>query len=43
MRVGDKIELTLESGRVLAYEVSETKTIEPEEVGILNQTQLKKS
>lgn len=35
---GDRIELTLDSGKVLAYEVSETKTIKPTEVDILNQT-----
>lgn len=33
---GDKIELTLENGKILKYEVSETKTVKPTEIEILN-------
>lgn len=39
MKRGDKVELTLESGKVLSYEVAEVKTIKPSEVSILNQTE----
>lgn len=38
MKKGDKIDLTLDNGEVLSYEVSETKTIKPNQVDILNQT-----
>ena len=38
LKVGDKIELTLDNGEVLTYEVYETKTIKPTDVDILNQT-----
>ena len=38
MQVGDKIVLTMESGKVLTYEVFETKTINPADVAILNAT-----
>lgn len=39
MKRGDKVELALESGKVLSYEVVEVKTIKPSEVSILNQTE----
>lgn len=35
---GDKIDLTLDNGNVLSYEVFETRTIKPTEVDILNNT-----
>lgn len=38
LKAGDQIELTLDNGDALIYEVYETKTIKPTEVDILNQT-----
>ncbi len=38
LKFGDKIELTLNNGDVVVYEVYETKTIKPTDVDILNQT-----
>ncbi len=38
MKPGDKIDLTLNNGEVVTYEVFETKTIKPTDVDILNQT-----
>lgn len=39
LKAGDRIDLTLEDGKILSYEVTETKTIKPTEVDILNQTE----
>lgn len=36
LKKGDKIDLMLESGKALSYEVFETKTIKPTDVSILN-------